>query len=160
MCLQTRNTLGQQLFSLKNKADSTKMADACYQQGSVQRLPWFVYWRNHQTIGIGGEVKEVTEADKVTKAGAFTHQQSKRFQVVDFKSTIVVHATSENHTLDWDNAKKLEQVPDWRMRGIKEVISTRSTPHNFNHTQRERHILPRVGLSPVSLPSPVSDNRE
>ena len=37
------------------------------------------------------------------------------------------HAAIENHTLDWDTAKKIEQVPACKMRGIKEVISIRST---------------------------------
>ena len=60
------------------------------------------------------------------------------------------YGTIENHSLDWDNAKKLEQVPDWRMRWInKGSHHHQSTPHNFNHLPWERHILPNVWDSPV-----------
>ena len=34
---------------------------------------------------------------------------------------------------------KLEQVPDWRMRGIKETITIRSTPHNVNHSREKNN---------------------
>ena len=72
------------------------------------------------------------KADKVTKARAFTSQERKGSQAEEYKSAVAEHAAIENHTLDWDNTKKLEQVPDWRMRGIKEAIIIRSTPNNFN----------------------------
>ena len=45
------NTLGQQLFRLKDKNEDGR----CYLQGSVQKLPQFVYQKNYLTIG--GQVK-------------------------------------------------------------------------------------------------------
>ena len=58
------------------------------------------------------------------------------------------HVAIENPTLDWDNAKKLEQTPDWRMRGIKEAITIMSTLYNFNRPQGERHTLSCLAALP------------
>ena len=104
-------------------------------------------------------LKEHCEADKITKARAFTLQHRKSSQTEGYKSAIAEHATIENHMLNWDNVTKLEQVPDWRMRGIKDALAIRSTPHKFNHSQRERHIFPHV-WDPLlsSCPGPDSDN--
>ena len=84
------------------------------------------------------------KADKVTKARDFIHQQKKSSQAKEFKSAIAEHATIENHSLDWDNAKKLGYVPDWRMRGVMKAITIRSTHHNFNHPQVEISLIPHV----------------
>ena len=51
------------------------------------------------------------EADKVTMARGFTCQQMKSSQAEEYKYAIAQHASNENHVLDWNNAKKLEQVP-------------------------------------------------
>ena len=70
-----------------------------------------------------GRIKgHYAEADKVTKARAFTHQQRKSSQAEEYKSAIAEHAAIENHMLDWDRANKLEQVPDWRMKGINKPL--------------------------------------
>ena len=93
----------------------------------------------------------------MVKATAFTHQQ--RSQAEDFKSVIAEHAVTENHTPNWDKAKKIEQVSDWRMSSIEEAITIRSTPHNFNPPQGERHILRHV-LDSLHSPHPMATEDE
>ena len=63
-----------------------------------------------------------TTCDNMTKARAFTRQQRKSTQVENFKVVIVEYFTTENHTLDWENARKIEQVPDWRIRGKRRPL--------------------------------------
>ena len=45
-------------------------------------------------------LKEMADADKITKARAFTHQQRKCSQAEEYKSVIAEHVAIENHTLD------------------------------------------------------------
>ena len=52
------------------------------------------------------------EADKVTKERDVTCQQRKSSRAEEDKSVIAEHAAIENHMLDWDIAKKLEQLLD------------------------------------------------
>ena len=139
-CFRPSNKLGQQLFRLKDKADPTKKANAIYQIpckncekvyiGETAR-PLYVRLNEHQT-----------ETDKISDTKTFTRLQRKESTSADFKSAIAEHATTNNHVID--NAKSLEQVDDWKLRGIKEAIHIRSNPVNMNRPQGERHLLSNV----------------
>ena len=72
------NTLGQQLFRLKDKADSMKMADVIYK---VQCKDCRGFYIRETSRLLAVRLKEHhAKADKVTKARAFTRQQRESSQ--------------------------------------------------------------------------------
>ena len=133
--------LGQKLFKLKDKADPTKRAHSIYQIsckncekvyiGETSR-PLYVRRKEHQS-----------ETEKTIEATNFTRQRKSSIPN-DFKSAITEHAASENHLIDWENTRCIEQVVDWKLRGIKEAIHIRSNPNNMNRPQGERYQLSHV----------------
>ena len=108
---------------------------------------------DHLTLGKKSTVLKLTRSPR---PDLITRQQRKNSKAEECKSAIAKHAAIENHMLDWENTKKLEQVPHWRMREIKEAIAIMSTPHNFNKSQVERHILPHVWDSLLSMVETVN----
>ena len=92
-----------------------KMADVIY---TVQCKDCSGSYIGEPTRPLEVRLKEhCAEADKVTKARVFFSQAEKKLSGRKyFKSTIAEHTAMENHTFEWDNAKKIEQVPGWRMR--------------------------------------------
>jgi hypothetical protein len=142
------NTIGQQLFKLKDKADHLKMSDAVYKVGCKNcdkcyigetTRPLYIRQKEHQA-----------EAEKATNTRSFTRQQRKDSNTTDYKSALAEHTATTNHVIDWDGVKTLERVPDWHMRGIKEAIYIRQNPNNLNRPQGERHLLPNVWNSLLS----------
>ena len=84
------------------------------------------------------------ETEKTSNTKAFTRQQRKESTSSCYKSAIAEHAARNNHIIDWDGMKCIEQVTDYKMRGIKEAMHIRSNPNNINRPQGERHYLPSV----------------
>ena len=141
-CFRPANTLGQQLFKLKDKADPLKQADAIYKVGC----------KNCELSYIGETTRPLyirqkehcAESEKANNTRSFTRQQRKDSTTTEFKSALAEHSVKENHIIDWEGVKTLETVTDWHMRGIKEAIHIRSTPQNMNRPQGERYHLPNV----------------
>mgnify|MGYP001548989041 CR=1 FL=1 len=142
ICLKPAEKLGQKLFKLKDKSDNMKKANSIYK----------VPCKNCDEVYIGETARPLyvrikehhTEATKLTESKTYTRQQRKSSNPFDFKSAISEHACTHNHVIDWDNASCVEQVSDWKLRGIKEAIHIRSTTPNMNRPQGERHLLPHV----------------
>ena len=149
-CFKPANTLGQQLFKLKDKADPLKIADAVYQ----------VHCKNCDKSYIGGTTRPLyvsqkehqIETEKAMNTRTFTRQQRKDSSTAEFKSALAEHAVTMNHVIDWEGVKTLERVPDWHMRGIKEAIKIRQTPNNMNRPQGERYLLPNVWNTLLTRP--------
>ena len=95
---KSSNTFGQQLFRLKDKADSVKMPDVTYK---VQCKDWPGFYIRETTRPLDIRLKEHhAKSNKVTKARAFTHQQRKSSPAEGYKSVIAEHAAIENHMFD------------------------------------------------------------
>ena len=110
MCLETREhcRITAVQAHAQGKINEDGMADVIYK---VQCKDCPCLYIVETTRPLEVRLKEHrAKADKITKARTFTRQQRKSSLAEDFKSMIAEHATTENHTLDWDNAKKLEQV--------------------------------------------------
>ena len=88
--------------------------------------------------------EHMTETEKLCNTTSYTRQMRKNSTTSDFKSAIAEHAVTNNHVIDWDGIKSLDNVQDWKMRGIKEAIHIRSHPNNMNRPQGERFILSHI----------------
>ena len=145
------NTIRQQLFKLKDKADPMKMSDAIYQIECKDCEQMY--------IGETGRPLQIRiaehrkEAEEVTRNKKFTRSQRISSLSEDYKSAVAEHAATKNHSLDWDNIKSLGQEPNWRLRGIKEAMEIRSNPCNMNRPQGERHQLPHI-WNTLLIPDP------
>ena len=139
--MKPANTLAQDFFKLKDKLDKSKCSHAIYKFDCQNCDKAYVGETNHPIYIRTGEHQK--EANSISKVN-FTRGQRKATQSKDFKSAITEHVAMDNHQMNWDKVKCVEQVNDWHMRGIKEAIHIRNTNPNMNRPQGERHILPHV----------------
>ena len=116
MVFSPANTIGQQLFKLKEKANHLKMSDTVYKVGCKHcdkyyigetTRPLYVQQKEHQA-----------EREKATNSRTFTCQHRKDSSTIEFKSALAEHTAMTNHIKDWDGVKTLDCVSDWNMHNI------------------------------------------
>ena len=99
------------------------------------------------------------ETTKISESTTYTRQQRRQTSTSDFKSAIAEHATVNNHVIDWDGVRSLEQEQDWKLRGIKEAIQIRASPNNMNRPQGERFLLSHIWDTLLHSKAETSHNR-
>ena len=82
------------------------------------------------------------EVDSIT--GIFTRAEKTRAASICNKSAFTDHVCSENHVIDWVNAKVVDRETDKAGRLIREVIWIRKTPQHESR-QGELPVEPHMG---------------
>ena len=127
------NTIKRSLVRPKDKVEPQKMCEGVYSIACKNCNATYIRETKHT---LGTHIKEHKEdAEKASASRSYIRSKRKTWEKEMHKSAITDYMTQQNHIVDWEGAKFVDRVSDWRTRGIKEAIWIRKTKDSMNRDE-------------------------
>jgi len=122
-------------------------------QDSVQKLPKGLHWRN-RTEFRGSHEKHRKEVDQ-QEGRKYTRSTKRQSQSEQNKSAITDHVNTENHVINWDEAKVIARESDRITRWIREAVKIRKESQGVMNRDEGAYQLSHI-YDKLLLPSRTS----